>query len=333
MVCNNGEYGFVYNLLLGANEDQLAELADWDAENPNASKEERNQARREIFKDIKVKDLRSTWITAGYDFDGEKFTGDYTFAKDSANSLEFKGTATLLNPDADKNAEDYAPEYRVDTVTEYGLDEFISMMETYLYGSDKSGEANANTSVYKKVEASAGSIDEDKAKINELLFAFSTDDGSLNTYLGYSVTPIPDGNNQETYKQEFADAGRELLGIGGHAGMGGNSYIMVATDFGYHIMFYSQVFNSDYNYETLEEYLNFVDEKTADTWENELKARFENWEDYEDTYLYSLFEGIYATEVNNELTKKEKEILDKYVYSEDSGVVKYTERYQDLLDN
>ncbi len=335
LVCNNGEYGFVYNLLLGANEDQLAELADWDAKNPNASKEERVAQRRAIFDSITVKDLRATWITAGYDFDGEKFTGDYTFAKDSANSLPFKGTTTLLNPNADVNAEDYAPEYRVDTIKEYGLNEFISMMEEYLYGEVKTQpqpETN-KTYIYREYDADESSVVEYREKINELLFAFSTDEGSLNTYLGYEVKPIPDGSNAETYAQEFADAGRKLLGIGKETGMGKNSYVMAATDYGYHIMFYSQVFKKDaYNYSDLIDYLNFVDKKTADTWELELKARFENWEDYEGTYLYSLFESIYATEVANELTKRETKILDDYVYSANSGVVKYTDRYQDLLN-
>ena len=329
LVCNNGQYGYVYNLLLGASDAQLAELAEYDIKNPNASNADRDKARREIFNSITAKDLRSTWITAGYDFDGVNFTGDYTFAKDANNSLGFKGTTTLLNPNADNNAEDYAPEYRVDSVIEYGLDAFLEMMETYLYGAKKTSPTTDNSYIYRIYNAVDGSVTEYREKINELLFAFSTDDGSLNTYLGYAAH----GNNLETYESEFSEACKMLLGINGTK-MGANSYVMVATDYGYHIVFYSQVFDSTYNYDTLVKYLNFVEGKDLDRdgWATELETRFEKWEDYEGTYLYSLFESIYSTEVANELTKRETKILDDYIYGKDSGVVKYPERYQDLLN-
>ncbi|MBP5686570.1 MAG: hypothetical protein J6W87_02155, partial [Clostridia bacterium] len=80
-----GTYGYVYNLLLGVNDYQSKEISDLNAES-NLSDAERAARRAEILNSTTVKDLRSTWILSGYDFDGEKFTGDYTFAKDPANS-------------------------------------------------------------------------------------------------------------------------------------------------------------------------------------------------------------------------------------------------------
>ena len=66
------------------------------------------------------------------------------------------------------------------------------------------------------------------AKINELLFAFSTDPGSLNKYKGYVISP----NNTEGFVESFSDAGKELLA------MGGKSYIIVASDYGYHVIYF-----------------------------------------------------------------------------------------------
>jgi hypothetical protein len=120
-------------------------------------------------------------------------------------------------------------------------------MESYVYGSSTPTEVVVPTSgsIYKKYKTSAV-VEEYDAKINELLFAFSTDPGSLNTFKGYAVKPIPEGTDPEEYVQEFADGARELLE------MGGTSYIIVATDNGYHIMFFSEVFNADYNFASLE---------------------------------------------------------------------------------
>lgn len=327
LVSNEKGYGFVYNLLLGADEEILTELNEWKEENPNPKAGVKEEYRKGLFEDITATDLRSTWVMAGYDFDGTKFTGDYTFVKDSANSLAFKGVTTLLNPETDDHDHDhddeYVPEYRVDEVTEYGLDEFIEMMEIYLYGSVQNGVKDDNVSVYKRVEAN-GVVTEYREKINELLFAFSTDPGSLNTYLGYTIKP----NNNE-WADEFTWAGQELLK------MGDNSYIMVATDYGYHIMFYSEAFNGDYNFANLVDYLNYVEGKNLNEagWIDELKVRLSDWEEYEDTYLYSLFESISSTKVNSELTKVENEILSNYVYNKDSnGVVKYESRYKDLFN-
>ncbi|MBE7083958.1 MAG: hypothetical protein E7373_05105 [Clostridiales bacterium] len=330
LVSNGGGYGFVYNLLLGADEDILAELDQWKADNKNPQDGAKEEFRKGIFENITATDLRSTWVMAGYDFDGEKFTGDYTLVKDSANSLPFKGTTTLLNPktddhdDHDDHDEEYVAEYRVDSVTEYSLDEFVEMMEIYLYGAKQTGVQDSNVSVYKRVEAAKGTVTEYREKINELLFAFSTDPGSLNTYLGYTIAP-----DKNDWAEEFTWAGQELLK------MGGNSYIMVATDYGYHIMFYSEVFNSDYNFETLVEYLNYVEDKNLDEagWIKELETRLSDWEEYENTYLYSLFESVSSTKVTNGLSKVENEILSEYVYNKDSnGVVKYESRYQDLFN-
>ena len=315
-------YGYVYNLLLGASDEQKSDINA--IESDNATTKAKN--RRTILQATEIKDLRSTWIQSGYDFDGVKFTGDYTFAKDPANSLPFKGQVTLLNPLApgEEQPEDYKAEYRVDSVYTYGLDEFVEMMENYLYGETKTAETNDNISVYKKVKVSQKPEEYD-AKINELLFAFSTDSGSLNTYKGYVISPTPALDGKEEYMEEFAKAGRELLTLGG------SSYIMVATDYGYHVMFCSQTLGADTNYRTLDEYLDSLGVSGGtSSWKEYYNDMISNWDEFEDKdfYLYTLAD--LCANVSTGLTNKQNSILK--VYKNDESKVKlYKNAYADLV--
>ncbi|MBQ8426317.1 MAG: hypothetical protein IJX16_00970 [Clostridia bacterium] len=317
LVSNGTGYGYVYNLLLGASTEQTTAISNIDKK---ISIAEKAQQRKVILDEIKVKDLRSSWILSGYDFDGAKFTGDYTFTSPE-NSLAFKGAVTKLK-DA---TEDDPAEYKIDNVTEYNLNDFIALMENYVYGKSMTAVADTNPSIYKKVNATEA-LDEYDERINELLFAFSTDEGSLNTYKGYAIKPIPDGSNSEEYMQEFADAGRELLK------MGDKSYIIAATDYGYHVMFYSEVFNDSYDYDNLLSYLETFD--SSKDWAQEFTDMMANYEDYadKDGYLFLLTDSVISTEVTNTMTDKQRKILNKYVYNENTcGVVRYESRYADLL--
>lgn len=317
----NGTYGYVYNLLLGASETQTSKINELSSSLTTAK---RAEERRKILEATKVKDQRSTWLLSGYDFDinTKKFTGDYTFTT-AENSLAFQGEVTKLADATDESS----AEYRVDSVKSFGLSDFVDFMENYVYGAKQTAEenTNSNSSIYKKVKSEAV-INEYSEKINELLFAFSTDPGSLNTYKGYAIKPVPDGADAEDYMQEFADAGRELLT------MGGTSYIMVATDYGYHVMFYSEKFTADYGYESLTAYLNA--EYGSKDWAAEAATMLSTWEDYEDTdnYLYLLCNSLSSTAVSNAITKYQNRILNKYIYEQKDTFVKFfTETYQDLL--
>ncbi len=317
ILVNNGVgYGYVYNLLLGASEEQTTAIGEIDKK---ISIAEKNAQRKLILDEIKVKDLRSSWILSGYDFDGTKFTGDYTFTS-AENSLGFKGAVEKIKDATD----DAVAEYKINSLTEYKLVDFVAMMEEYVYGETKTGETNSNVSVYKKVQATSALAEYDE-RINELLFAFSTDEGSLNTYKGYAIKPIPDGGNSEEYMQEFAKAGRELLN------MGGNSYIMVATDYGYHVMFYSQTFTTNYDFDNLTKYLNSIENKD---WQAEFASIIADYDDYEDTdsYLYRLTDSIASVKSSNAASDKQRKVLNKYIYDEDTcGVTWYKDRYADLL--
>ena len=321
-------YGMVYHILLKADEDLLAKVEDLKEEfkTENGTPAYENavyRARRDaLFNgNITAEDQRSSWIEAGYDFDGTKFTGDYTFMGD--DSLPFKGTALLLNGSEKPADGDYDPDYKaiyhaIDTEV-LTLDQLISEINTYVYNGTATAGANG---VYTATEVRS---DYDK-RIKELMFAFSNDDSdsALNTYKGYAIKPEPDYNETETWMLEFAEAGRELIK------KDNKTFMVIATDYGYHIMFYSQSFNG-YNYPTLEDFLNaqYGVNKDATAWAAELDTMFADWNDYEDTdnYLYVLVKNLATNLVSGAYEWEENRILKE----SSKAVKKYPDTYADLV--
>lgn len=333
----NGTYGYVYNLLLGVDEIQTERIGDIKA---NLSDAEKELERRNILSTTRVQDLRSTWITAGYDISGMftdgvstdvKFTGDYTFTKDY--SLPFKGTVTKIK----EETEDQSAEYRA--VAPYmGLDEFFNYMDAYLMANtdnivvttyDLSSKFSGGASIYGA--KSFSSIADYENKINELLFAFSTDSGSLNTYKGYVIKPAVDAANSEEYVKTFATAGRELLNAGHEF-----SYVVVASDYGYHVMFYSQVISlGNTPYATLTDYLNANANKgDFASWEAYYQDMLDNFNDYKDTdsFLYTLLTSVSNSRVSNVINRLERSTINTYLYDVEGAVVIDSSVYADLID-
>ena len=143
-----------------------------------------------------------------------------------------------------------------------------------------------NSTLYKAVSA-----------VNELMFAYGTDPGCLNTYLGYSVSP-----NGTKFVKEFEYAAQKA--VEGGAG----SYAVCATDYGWHIIFASYVYTADvyggYNHD---EALN-------------KKGSFSNLF-YES--LKSSATTTYSTEIENSVLNQ---------YNNDDSVTLYKDNYKDLLE-
>lgn len=332
-------YGMVYNVLLGIDDDMSAELKEITAKyaedngTPVYELETYKKDRKDLFSTITAKDLRTSWIYSGYDFEEQttapfasyadykhSFTGDYTLVKDA--SLPFFGNVTLLNGSEKDVEDDYKPQYRVEDVKEFSLDEFIALVNDYLY--DGATSVNGTSSeIYKTVTGTPKANYHERVK--ELMFAFSTDssDSALNTYRGYAIKHEKDMGETESWMDEFAKAGRRV--IAKDAGY----YEVVATDYGYHFIFFGDCFNGR-NYNTLAQYLLAVD-GISDV-ETEYNKMIADWEDYEDTdnYLYVLLNSLASTSVNNSFTKLQQTILNDYVYTGNS-VVTYPDAYADLV--
>lgn len=332
------DYGYVYNLLLGINDTQSSQITALQSAKTEKNLTDADYAkyRSQILSATTVKDLRSSWITSGYDFDyaTKTFTGDYAIAK---NTLAFNGEVKWLN-ESEKDNEDYEAKYSAESNV-LTVNDFVEYMDEYLYGSRQTGVDSS--SWYKKVSATSKPADfEDK--INELLFAYSTDSGSLNTYKGYLVKSEVVIGASETYVKEFAKAAREVIN------MADGSYIIVETDYGYHIIFKSQNIGSTTNYETLDGYLdaNWASIKKSGTWAEyyaEMIKDIDAWSEDNDTnfYLYQLQQSYCADVLDSKLSELQNEIICKYKeYDEenkeygdyDSKYVKiYKNRYSEYL--
>ncbi len=331
LVGQNGTYGYVYNLLLGASEIQSEKINAITT----TDKTERAEERKAILEATTVKDLRSTWVLSGYDFEilnpndqslekDIKFINDYAFLEDS---IPFKGKVRLTQ---EAEGEEKA-KYKVSMLDEFTLAEFILFMEEYVYGQNIPvlKDVSANPSYYRWAESDGANLDDYEKRINELLFAFSTDAGSLNTFKGYAVKPIPDGADKEQYMQEFADGARDLLKAEKK-----NSYLVVATDYGYHVMFYSELLKVDPTYATLDKYLESL--YGTQTWSDMIEDILSKWNDekaikeYKNNYLYLLLDSISSAEISAKIEEYENKTKYDYIKSSNDYVKKYQSRYSDL---
>ena len=284
-----------------------------------------------------AKDLRSSWILSGYDFKynaEEKtgvFTGDYTFAKDENNSLAFQGTVAQVR--AADDSKDISAVYSVDSVKVFRLADFKDFVNGYVYDNASLTPIDPLTYDLNADDIYAGYKRDDKpeeydAKINELLFAFSTDSGSLNTYKGYVIKP-----ENDEYVKTFGDAGKALLAEGG------SSYKVVASDYGYHFMFFSELWDVGSGAATLSDYLDTlnIDKGEYATWEayfNAQKASKKAWDDFaeENNFLYVLANELISAKLSDATTRTKTNVVTEYRYGDkkDSTVI-YKERFADLL--
>lgn len=321
-------YGYVYNLLLSMDDHMSTELTALkkDLTDEKITKSEYNAKRNEIFKRLTINDLRSTWVTNNYDYDlnADKAFGEYS-------KYPFQGETERVKED-DPLTDENETAYIVKTLKNFDLKEFMAEFDNYVYGAGNVTDTAAPAELAEVTFANkTATMTDEKAfreRVNEMVFAYSGDPGSLSSYQGYVITPKPGIEGTETYVQEFADAARYVIG------QGTGSYIVVATDFGYHIMVCSEKINVNTNYETLWAYVAKADGLN----ETEAKAKLERFKttDVDDltdaekeTYLYKFF----AAYVDSYVTAKQTEDQKAFVKSikDDSEKVKvFKSRYSDL---
>lgn len=133
--------------------------------------------------------------------------------------------------------------------------------------------------------------------VNELMFAYSTDTGCFNSYLGYEVSPVTD-----KYVKEFAYAAQ--VAIKGGSG----TYVVCSTEYGWHILYTTVAYKQGAIYD------GFV-------WADK---------DKEGTFSNLWFEALKDATSDVRTEKIQSDVLG--TYNNDSSVKKYVSRYQDLLD-
>lgn len=143
--------------------------------------------------------------------------------------------------------------------------------------------------------------------VNEILFAYGTDPGSLNTYIGYTVTPTCD----ETFVKEFAYAAKEAV----KGGVG--TFTVCLTDYGWHIMYCNYVYTAGSVYGDAETIFCAANKNEK----GEYKA---------DTFAKYFYESLKSKIQDENSAIVQEQMLT--AYNTETAVTYYTARYQDLLD-
>lgn len=310
VICNpyEGErYGYVANLLIGFTDEQTSLLSAKSSEK-GITPDEITAYRNELLKDVVAKDQRVTWAQSNYGtyengefvFDGKYFASEKTASKLGSFMGEIFG-ATSSTAKNDDEVEETKWSFKNVISDAIPFDTFVN---TYLkdLGIEKRVYDGTSSSVGK---VNVSNFDEIKNEFDDLIYAFSTDSGSLGKYYGYVYSPAG-----TSFVKEFENAAKALV----NAGKG--AYTVVATDFGYHVMLCTKVIDG----KDSDEYV----PGDASKGEAKFKADIET----EGTFAYNYRETKFDSISENEVSKIANQLINDY---KKNKVTKYGSVYSDLI--
>lgn len=186
--------------------------------------------------------------------------------------------------------------------------------EKFIYYSGKVNLANTNPKDYfYKGSVETEDFNDSYAAlsaVNELMFAYSTDTGCLNSYMGYAVAP-----DKTDFVSEFEYAAQQAV-LGGVG-----SYVVVPSDFGWHIIYCSFAYNKKVT----------VGEGETATEEYDAKVYGDYLDEEKDkvgTFSNLFYESMKTKAATNAATNMQNKVLNNYKNS----ATRHTAAYQDLLD-
>lgn len=135
--------------------------------------------------------------------------------------------------------------------------------------------------------------------VNELQYAYTTDTGVLSQYVGYSVSAY-----DTDYIKEFEYASQLALSKGAGA------FAVCAGDYGWHLIYVTYAFDTEGGNVYVPDWVNNIDKE----------GTFENL----------FYEWIKSNDLSDISTARRSKIISDF--NNDSTVVTYQSRYQDLLD-
>ena len=184
----------------------------------------------------------------------------------------------------------------VDTVTDK------TDFSKFMYYEGKVALQHTNRSDFFNAKVGATDTDNDSYKalsaVNELMFAYSTDTGCLNSYMGYVVSPY-----KTEFVSEFEYAAQHVVkkGVG--------SYVVAPSDYGWHIIYCSFVYDAD---------------------DGDVFGGFKaNEMEVEGTFSYLFYESLKATSATSYTNTVKAQLVNEY--NTDKVVTLHTKAYKDLL--
>lgn len=304
---SEGKYGYVLNLLIGFNDEQTAILTAID-ESVTLTKDQRDGARDALLATLTAKDLRSSWVESNYgayDKDSNSFTFSDNYCKTKALK-KFEGSIICDDDNEYTYHDSYDNEvvgwyYDVVSGNEIAFNDFYTKFMSVMTNNPDLKDANFVDFNKDKDNAFVEFADEDVTydRFMDLIFAYSTDNGSLSSTNGYVYSP---NTSATKYVKEFAAAAKELVA------KGAGYCTVVATDYGYHILLCTEVIEP-----TSAEVMDFETFKTQLAQEDTIPYRFK---EYQKTRL-----------VIDNVDK----ITNKFFNDNLAKATYYTETYEDLL--
>ena len=230
VVYNSGiGYGYVSHLVVEYTEAQKALITDKKAEK-DITKTEIADYIKTLADGVVVKDLRDSWVKAGYgDYDAENnefvFSDKYVYnTSDKAwNLAKFKGTIDGVTTYVEETDDEEVIEFRFENVTasELGYTDFVGIVE---------GAFGVKPELDKAVVIPdfAANRTDLLNRFEDIKFAFSTDTGNFNKYLGYVYSPL---TSKTQYVPEFVEACGKALKEGE-----GSVVMFMSESYGLHIL-------------------------------------------------------------------------------------------------
>lgn len=250
VVYNSGiGYGYVSHLVVEYTEAQKALITEKKAEK-DITKTEIADYVKTLAGGIVAKDLRDSWVKAGYgNYDAKSgefvFSDKYVYNTSDKewNLAKFNGTVGGVTTYEEETNDGTVVKLRFENVTanELGYKDFVGIVEGAL------GVAPVLDEAVVIPDFAAKKYDERKEILNrfeDIKFAFSTDTGNFNKYLGYVYSPLTSKNQ---YVPEFVDACAKALEKGE-----GGVVMFMSESYGLHILICTAKEGNYGYYDTLE---------------------------------------------------------------------------------
>ena len=227
-------YGYVSHLVIEYTEEQKAKITEAKGKD-DATNESVKAVVDGLQNDIVVKDLRDSWVKSGYGtYDGTNFKFGKKYVYNTNGSLAtYQGNiseVTYYTEEVDDKEEVHFNFGKV-TAGNKNVDYFKGILGEYLGGITVDMDAavqakSADGADYKTLNAEGR-----KAVTNnfeDIKFAFSTDTGNFNKYLGYLYSPLTAANN---YVPEFVAACKTAV-----EGGAGSVVMFMSESYGLHVL-------------------------------------------------------------------------------------------------
>ena len=250
-------YAYVSHILIKFDE-ATKEALDKELEG-NVKNDAVKTAVNKAVESIKAQDLRATWVQSGYgvyENDSVKFkVGEYVYTDVLAT---FDGTIERISAhteEAEDGREILSLNYYGVKGNELNFGDFSKLASKVITGDD-----NASALVLdevRKIADYATTKQDVKNRFEDLKFAYSTDEGNFNNYLGYLYSPV---TSETQYVSAFAEACAKVIDV--DAGYGAGSYVMFGSyEYGLHIVLCTEIAADYLLYDNAEDFKADLDDE------------------------------------------------------------------------